>query len=151
MEQLIRQGRVVQTKDRYTILLIFPGKTEPLGTSKGFRDLKNQLWAKNWVVYSKPPFAGPEQVLDYLGRYTHRVAISTHPIVEVKNCKPAGHRSRSGEAGGVIFQYRHRKDNDTPKLMELEVDEFIRRRRRTYSHTHPRLWFGQSYRIQEEV
>ena len=77
--------------------LIFPGKTEPLGTSKGFKDLKNQLWAKNWVVYSKAPFAGPEQVLDYLGRYTHRVAISNHRIVEVKNCRPARHRSRSGE------------------------------------------------------
>jgi len=50
------------------------------GTSKGFRDLKNQLWAKNWVVYSKAPFAGPEQVLAYLGRYTHRVAISNHRI-----------------------------------------------------------------------
>ena len=107
--------------------LIFPGKTQPLGTSKGFRDLKNQLWAKNWVVYSKAPFAGPEQVLDYLGRYTHRVAISNHRIVEVKNCKSARHRSHSGEAVGVTFQYRDRKDNDTPKVMELEVDEFIRR------------------------
>ena len=94
--------------------LIFPGKTQPLGTSKGFRDLKNQLWAKNWVVYSKPPFAGPEQVLDYLGRYTHRVAISNHRIVDVKN-------------GKVTFQYRNRKDNNTLKLMTLEADEFIRR------------------------
>ena len=94
--------------------LIFPGKTQPLGTSKGFRDLKNQLWAKNWVVYSKAPFAGPEQVLDYLGRYTHRVAISNHRIVDVKN-------------GKVTFQYRNRKDKDTLKVMTLEADEFIRR------------------------
>ena len=77
-------------------------------------DLKNRLWAQNWVVYSKPPFAGPQQVLDYLGRYTHRVAISNHRIVEVKN-------------GKVTFHYRDRKHNDTVKLMTLEADEFIRR------------------------
>jgi len=94
--------------------LIFPGNTEPLGTPRGFKDLKNRLWAQNWVVYSKPPFAGPEQVLDYLGRYTHRVAISNHRIVEVKN-------------GTVTFHHRDRKDNDTAKLMTLEADEFIRR------------------------
>ena len=92
---------------------------------------------------------GPEQVLDYLGRYTHRVAISNHRIVNVENGKPARHRSRSGlpaiamagshfgamtirrwqagEAGGVTFQYRDRKDNDTVKVMPLEADEFIRR------------------------
>jgi len=107
--------------------LIFPGKTERLGTQKGFKDLKNQLWAKNWVVYSKKPFGGPEQVLDYLGRYTHRVAISNHRIINVENGKPARHRSRSGEAGGVTFQYRDRKDNDTVKVMPLEAGEFIRR------------------------
>jgi hypothetical protein len=94
--------------------LIFPGKTEPLGTPKGFKGLKNQLWAKNWVVYSKPPFAGPEQVLDYLGRYTHRVAISNHRIVAVEN-------------GKVTFHYRDRKDNATLKVMTLEADEFMRR------------------------
>lgn len=94
--------------------LMFPGKTEPLGTPDGFKDLKNRLWAQNWVVYSKPPFAGPEKVLDYLGRYTHRVAISNHRIVEVEN-------------GGVTFHYRDRKHNDTVKLMTLEADEFIRR------------------------
>jgi len=107
--------------------LIFPGNTEPLGTQKGFKDLKKRLWAKDWVVYSKKPFGGPEQVLDYLGRYTHRVAISNHRIINVENGKPARHRSRSGEAGGVSFQYRDRKDNDTIKVMTLEADEFIRR------------------------
>ena len=94
--------------------LIFPGNTEPLGTQKGFKDLKKRLWAKDWVVYSKEPFGGPEQVLDYLGRYTHRVAISNHRIVNVEN-------------GKVTFQYRDRKDNDTVKVMPVEADEFIRR------------------------
>lgn len=94
--------------------LVFPGNTAPLGTQKGFKDLKNQLWAKNWVVYSKEPFGGPEQVLDYLGRYTHRVAISNHRIVNVEN-------------GKVTFQYKDRKGNETLKNMTIEADEFIRR------------------------
>jgi len=94
--------------------LTFPGNTEPLGTPDGFSHLKNQLWKKDWVVNSKEPFAGPEEVLDYLGRYTHRVAISNHRIVEVENRK-------------VTFRYRDRKDSDTIKLMTLETDEFIRR------------------------
>lgn len=94
--------------------LIFPGNTEPFATQNGFSYLKNQLWKKDWVVFSKPPFAGPEQVLDYLGRYTHRVAISNHRIVNV-------------EEGKVTFKYRDRKDNDTLKEMTLEADEFIRR------------------------
>jgi hypothetical protein len=94
--------------------LIFPGNTGPLGTQKGFKDLKNQLWAKNWVVYSKEPFGGPEQVLDYLGRYTHRVAISNHRIIAFEN-------------GKVTFQYRDRKNNDMINVMTLEADEFIRR------------------------
>ncbi len=58
--------------------LLFPGKAGSLGTQKGFSNLIKQLWSKEWVVYSKRPFAGPEQVLDYLGRYTHRVAIANH-------------------------------------------------------------------------
>jgi len=66
------------------------------------------------VVYSKRPFGGPEQVLDYLGRYTHRVAISNHRIINGKN-------------GKVTFQYRDRKDDDTLKPMTIQADEFIRR------------------------
>ena len=94
--------------------MIFSGNTESLGTSDGFSYLKNQLWKKDWVVFSKPPFAGPEQVLDYLGRYTHRVAISNHRIVNAEEDK-------------VTFKYRDRKDNDTLKEMRLEANEFIRR------------------------
>jgi len=94
--------------------LIFPGNTQRFGTNKGFSALIDQLWAKDWVVYSKRPFGGPEQVLDYLGRYTHRVAISNRRIINVEN-------------GKVTFQYRDRKDNDTLKEMTLEAEEFIRR------------------------
>ena len=66
------------------------------------------------VVYSKKPFAGPEQVLDYIGRYTHRVAISNHRIISVKNSR-------------VSFYYRDRKDKDSLKIMTLDADKFIRR------------------------
>jgi hypothetical protein len=94
--------------------LIFPGNTAHYGTEKGFVRLKNQLWAKDWVVYSKQPFAGPEKVLDYLGRYTHRVAIANHRIIK-------------SEQATVTFSYTDRKDNDKVKLMPLEAEEFIRR------------------------
>lgn len=94
--------------------LIFPANTEHLRTQKGFSRLIDQLWKKDWVVYSKKPFACPEQVLDYLGRYTHRVAISNHRIIAF-------------EKGKVSFKYRDRKDNETVKVMTLEAEEFIRR------------------------
>ena len=92
--------------------LIFPGNTKALGSSKGFSHLIDTLWAKDWVVYSKKPFRGPKQVLDYLGRYTHRVAISNHRIIDVSN-------------GKVSFRYRDRKDNDTLKVMTVFAEEFI--------------------------
>jgi hypothetical protein len=94
--------------------LMFPGDTAKYATAEGFSDLIKSLWSKNWVVYSKKPFAGPEQVLDYIGRYTHRIAISNNRIVDVKD-------------GEVTFTYRDRKDNDTIKTKTLEAKEFIRR------------------------
>jgi len=94
--------------------LIFPGKTAPLGTAKGFSQLLGQAENKDWIVYAKRPFAGPEQVLEYLGRYTHRVAISNHRIVSIQD-------------GKVTFTYKDRSDKGRTKLMTLEADEFIRR------------------------
>ena len=73
-----------------------------------------RLRQKDWVVYAKPPFAGPESVLRYLGRYTHRVAISNRRIV----C--------AGD-GTVAFRYRDRTDGGREKTMELPVFEFLRR------------------------
>jgi hypothetical protein len=67
-----------------------------------------------WVVYAKPPFAGPQQVVDYVGRYTHRVAISNHRIVDI-------------EDGQVKFNWRDYRDNNKQKTMLLSADEFIRR------------------------
>lgn len=95
-------------------LLIFPGGAASFETKRDFRKLVNQLWRKEWVVYSKEPFAGPEKVLDYLGRYTHRVAISNHRIVSVKSST-------------VTFSYRDRSDNNKTKHLTIQAQEFIRR------------------------
>jgi hypothetical protein len=94
--------------------LIFPGKTSPLADEKEFTKFIKTLKQKNWIVYCKKPFAGPEQVLDYIGRYTHRVAISNNRTINVEN-------------GRVTFTYRDRRNNDTRKTMTLKAEEFIRR------------------------
>ena len=69
---------------------------------------------KSWVVYAKKPFGSPKTVLDYLGRYTHRVALSNDRILKVQNSQ-------------VTLSYRDRKDGDQKKTMTLEAQEFIRR------------------------
>lgn len=85
-----------------------------LDTTKDYEARLEKSRRKNWVVYAKKPFAGPEQVLRYLGRYTHRIAISNHRIKSIENNK-------------VVFSYRDRSDNNRKKTMELSAMEFIRR------------------------
>jgi hypothetical protein len=94
--------------------LIFPGNTQIYGCRRKFKKMIQSLFQITWIVYAKRPFAGPEQVLEYLGRYTHRVAISNNRIVSIKNDK-------------VTFTYKDRKNNDEVKTMVLDADEFIRR------------------------
>jgi hypothetical protein len=72
------------------------------------------LCAQDWVVYAKPPFGGPEQVLKYLARYTHRVAISNARLLELR-------------AGRVTFRYKDYADDHRQKTMTLDADEFLRR------------------------
>lgn len=79
-----------------------------------FNNFLYSLWDKAWVVYAKRPFNGPEAVINYLGRYTHRVAISNARIIK-------------HEAGRVHFKYRDRTDNDQEKILELDALEFLRR------------------------
>jgi len=79
-----------------------------------FKTLKDKLYTIDWVVYCKPPFKRPEDVIEYLGRYTHRVAISNKRIVSVKD-------------GIVNFKWRDYKDKNKEKTMSLTVHEFIRR------------------------
>jgi hypothetical protein len=78
--------------------------------SEKLQDLRQ----KNWIVYAKKPFGSPQTVLDYLGRYTHRVALSNDRILSVQN-------------GQVSFTYRDRRDKDRLKSIALDAQEFIRR------------------------
>ena len=94
--------------------LLLAGSTSPLGAPEQFARFVDALRHKPWIVYAKRPFAGPQQVLDYLGRYTHRVAISNHRILSVGD-------------GHVIFSYRDRRDHNRSKQMSLDGQEFIRR------------------------
>src|ERR1700752_4194439 len=94
--------------------LYLSGDLASLAQSKFFAAWLRPLFRKNWVVYSKPPFGGPEYVLHYLGRYTHRVAISNHRLV-------------SFEDGQVTFRWRDSAHNNEHKLMALSLDEFLRR------------------------
>lgn len=90
------------------------GKITHLGKRQEFEKLYEDLFKKKWITYIKRPFGGPEQVVDYLGRYTHRVAISNERIIQLENDR-------------VIFSYRDSRDGNKKKLMTLEVFEFIRR------------------------
>jgi predicted Zn-ribbon and HTH transcriptional regulator len=94
--------------------LLFVGQSAPLADSLAFNLLINALRKKPWIVYAKKPFRSPEHVLDYLGRYTHRVALSNDRILSDHN-------------GAVTFSYRDRKNEDRKKTMTLTAHEFIRR------------------------
>ena len=94
--------------------LIFTQKTAALNSSHAFQQLINAVSKKRWIAYAKRPFAGPQQVLEYLGRYTHRVAISNNRIICIDN-------------GRVTFTYKDRQKNDEIKKITLDADEFIRR------------------------
>lgn len=94
--------------------LKFIGSTAALDQKGKFQQLIDKLYAKDWVVYSKEPFAGPNQVIEYLGRYTHRVAIDNYRIKDIKD-------------GKVSFSYKDYRSGGQKKLMTLEGTEFIRR------------------------
>jgi Putative transposase/Transposase zinc-binding domain len=93
--------------------LVFAGKLAALANAGRFAAWLSPLYAKEWVVYSKQPFGGPEQVLKYLARYTHRVAISNGRLVKL-------------EEGKVTFRYKDYADQQS-KFMSLTVEEFLRR------------------------
>jgi len=96
--------------------LEFHGELEGLARPAAFAALRREVSRKSWVVYAKAPFAGPEQVLRYVGRYTHRVAISPRRLLSLDR-----------EAGRVRFAYRDNRDAGRAKTMELGVGEFVRR------------------------
>ena len=95
-------------------VLKFPGNTATSGTPSGFGKLIKTIRKKKWSGYAKSPCSGPEKVLEYLGRYTHRVAISNYRIKSFENDK-------------VVFTWRDRAANNALKEMTLDAVEFIRR------------------------
>ena len=94
--------------------LIFTEKTVQLQPEPNFNRFIDTVSNTQWIAYAKRPFAGPEQVLEYLGRYTHRVAISNNRILAIDN-------------GRITFTYRDRQSNNQLKTMTLDVHVFIRR------------------------
>ena len=98
LQQMIAKGEV-----------ILPENTDS-------KQLFNLLYQKNWVVYAKAPFGGPHAVIEYLGRYTHKVAISNHRISSIND-----------EQATVTFDYKDYGDENKQKQMTLACSEFIRR------------------------
>jgi hypothetical protein len=94
--------------------LNFHGDLKLLAQTKTFAAWLRPLYRQDWIVYLKRPFGGPEYVLQYLGRYTHRVAISNHRLVSLAD-------------GKVTFRWRDSAHNNEQKLMTLSLDEFLRR------------------------
>jgi hypothetical protein len=92
----------------------FAGSTAPLADPTAWRSLLRQIYRKDWVVYSKPPFGSPQQVLKYLARYTHRVAISNRRIASLTD-------------EHVTFRYRDRTQANAIREMTLHGVEFLRR------------------------
>jgi hypothetical protein len=82
--------------------------------AEDFKSFLNEQWKKNWVVYAKKPFGSPQQVVKYLGRYTHRIAISNKRIVSQKD-------------GHVTFRWKDYADGNKQKLLTLDTFEFLRR------------------------
>ena len=94
--------------------LRFDGQISPLKEKSKFQELLNGLYRQDWHVYCKPPFKRPENVMEYLGRYTHRVAISNDRIIKIEDSQ-------------VTIRYRDYADGDKVKEMSLAAFEFIRR------------------------
>jgi hypothetical protein len=94
--------------------LVFPDRLRHLKDPEDFETFRKNLYHKKWVVYCKPPFDGVQGVLQYLGRYTHRIAISNHRLLSYRG-------------GKVSFLWRDYADDNRPKTMTLKANEFIRR------------------------
>lgn len=94
--------------------LVFPGGLQPLAGEKSFHAFLRPLFRQDWVVYAKRPFGGPQHVLQYLARYTHRVAISNHRIVSVAD-------------GKVTFRWKDYAHGGKQRKMTVTAEEFLRR------------------------
>lgn len=94
--------------------LVFAGQLQELAAPGAWHTFLDRLYQIEWVVYAKPPFGSPEQVLKYLARYTHRVAISNRRIISI-------------DGGYVAFRYKDYRRGRSDRVMRLPAAEFIRR------------------------
>jgi hypothetical protein len=114
LSRLFRGKLLAKLKQEYRLGLKWTGSLAYLANPRQFNHFLTSLYSIEWVVYSKPPFGGPEQVLKYLARYTHRVAISNERIESV-------------EDGQVTFRYKDYAGNSRWRRMTLDAHEFLRR------------------------
>jgi hypothetical protein len=105
-----RSAKGIQCR-RVGILFVIGTAADPVA----FRSYLDPARRVNWVVYAKPPFAGAEQVLEYVGRYTHRVAIANNRIVDIEDDKVR------------FFRWKDYRNENRQKVMTLDAGEFIRR------------------------
>jgi len=103
LDQAFKRGR-----------LHFHGTLQPLSEPTAFARLLEHCRASEWVVYAKPPFGGPQKVLDYLSRYTHRIAIANHRLLTLHD-------------GRVTFRWKDYQHGGRQRTMTLDAVEFIRR------------------------
>jgi hypothetical protein len=94
--------------------LSFPGTLKHLAQPRTFAAFVRLFFRRDWVVYCKPPFAGPEHVLKYLGSYTHRVAISNHRLLDVQQDQ-------------VTFRWRDSAYGNKQRKLTIAITEFLRR------------------------
>jgi hypothetical protein len=94
--------------------LVLPSSLQPLAREKAFLAFLRPLFRQDWVVYAKRPFGGPEHVLHYLARYTHRVAISNHRLLSVAD-------------GKVSFRWKDYAHGSKQRKMTVTAEEFLRR------------------------
>jgi hypothetical protein len=102
--------------------LVFPGSLQPLSKERAFRSFLRPLFRQDWVVYAKRPFGGPRHVLQYLARYTHRVAMSNHRLLDLRD-------------GMVSFRWKDYAHGNKKRKMTVSAEEFLRR---FLLHTLPR-------------
>lgn len=115
------RGKFLSSLEKMRDKLIYPGAIEELKDPGRFKNLLRKATENRWVVYAKRPFAGPKQVLNYLGNYTHRVAISNSRLIKIEN-------------DHVHFHYKDYRSGGS-KVMVLHASEFMRR---FLLHTLPR-------------
>lgn len=121
--KVFRGKFIAGLRDAFTAgKLRFPRPIKPGAQRAFFADLIRQCHRQAWVVYAKRPFGGPEHVLNYLGNYTHRIAISNHRLVGLAD-------------GHVSFRWRDSAHKNKKRLLTLRIEEFLRR---FFLHVLPR-------------